>query len=89
MKRSDIIKIIIDSFNMPITIISTDSEKTIQQKRAEAILKSLEDSGMLPPGYMKPIPFEDNGEQYPLVPGDFKNEDDIWCTPGVNEWKKE
>lgn len=54
---------------------------------AENILNWIEEKGMLPPGYMKPIPFEDDGKQYPLVPGDFKNKDGIWCTPGVNEWE--
>ena len=48
------------------------------------ILEALENVGMLPPGYMKPI----SGGP-PLIPGDFKNEQGVWCTPGVNEWEPE
>lgn len=50
--------------------------------------RDLQDAGMLPPGYMKPIPFESDGKQYPLIPGDFKY-NGVWCTPGVNEWEPE
>ncbi len=56
---------------------------------ASVILKELEKEGMKPPGYMKPIPFESDGNQYPLIPGDFKNDKGIWCTPGVQEWESE
>lgn len=54
----------------------------------KAILHHLEFLGMLPPGYMKPIEFFE-GKQYPLIPGDFKNEEGIWCTPGFREWEPE
>lgn len=53
------------------------------------LLDTIELQGMLPPGYLKPIPFESDGRQYPLVPGDFKNDAGIWCTPGINEWEPE
>jgi len=56
--------------------------------QAENLLCHLEEKGMLPPGYLKPIPFYD-GYQYPLIPGDFKNEKGLWCTPGVCEWESE
>lgn len=52
------------------------------------IIKLCEDLGMLPPAWMKPIPFHD-GKQYPLVPGDFKNDEGIWCTPGYHGWEDE
>jgi ferritin-like protein len=55
---------------------------------AEILVRKLEELGMEPPGYMKPIPFI-NGKQYPLIPGDFQNDAGIWCTPGVNEWEPE
>ena len=61
----------------------------IELVSADEILEGLEHMGMQPPGYMKPIPFEDDGKQYPLVPGDFKNNNGIWCTPGVQEWEDE
>lgn len=44
---------------------------------------------MAPPGYMKPIAFDKNGKQYPLIPGNFKDENGIWCIPGVREWEDE
>lgn len=56
---------------------------------SDNLLTLMELSGMLPPGYMKPIPFESDGRQYPLIPGDFPNDQRIWCTPGVNEWEPE
>lgn len=56
---------------------------------ADSLLYMIEKAGMLPPGYLKPIPFESDGRQYPLVPGDFKNDASIWCTPGINEWEPE
>ena len=55
---------------------------------ARRALSICEEAGMLPPGYLKPISFE-NGKQYPLIPGDFLNVQGIWCTPGVNEWELE
>lgn len=55
---------------------------------AEKVLEVIEEAGMLPPGYLKPIPFE-SGTQYPLIPGDFQNDMGIWCTPGINEWEIE
>lgn len=61
---------------------------TMDSDWVEQILSTVEELGMLPPGYMKPIPFV-NGKQYPLVPGDFKNDDGVWCTPGVQEWEPE
>lgn len=55
---------------------------------ANIILYCLENGGMSPPGYLKPIPFIE-GKQYPLVPGDFQREDGIWCIPGVQEWESD
>ncbi len=56
---------------------------------AHWVITYLEEMGMAPPGYMKPIPFEADGKQYPLIPGDFPNDKDIWCTPGVRQWEEE
>ena len=56
---------------------------------ADEILEYLEGNGMFPPGYMKSIPFESDGNQYPLVPGNFKDDKGVWCTPGVQEWEPE
>lgn len=55
---------------------------------ANELVALIEQAGMLPPGYMKPIEFFE-GKQYPLIPGDFKNEEGIWCTPGIREWESE
>lgn len=82
MKRSQMVLIIAESLIEP--HYPDDPEK-----EASCILRRLERYGMLPPGYMKPIPIESNGKQYPLVPGDFQNDNNIWCTPGVNEWEPE
>jgi hypothetical protein len=57
---------------------------------AEAALNSvLENVKMIPPPSLKPVPFEDDGKQYPLVPGDIKNENGVWCTPGYHGWEPE
>jgi hypothetical protein len=85
MKRSDAIDSIVyhclswdglDTCGVPAEEIAND------------ILTHLEKLGMLPPGYCKPIPFESDGKQYPLIPGDFKI-NGVWCTPGRNEWEPE
>ncbi len=55
----------------------------------DRVLEIAEENGMAPPGIMKPLPFDEEGRQYPLIPGDFKNEKGIWCTPGVQEWEDE
>lgn len=81
MKRSEVIKLIESLFEI--------APNHDNNANAENLLCHLEELGMLPPGYMKPIPFESDGKQYPLIPGDFRNNDNIWCTPGVNEWEKE
>jgi hypothetical protein len=52
---------------------------------AKLILDETDKIGMLPPGYLKPIP----DGCHPLVPGDFLNDNGIWCTPGVQEWEPE
>lgn len=87
MKRSEMVEILRSSFiehmNCSENCCKNDEEMY------SSILKDLENTGMLPPGYMKPIPFGGDGKQYPLVPGDFKNEEGVWCTPGVNEWEPE
>jgi hypothetical protein len=48
------------------------------------LLFSLEHKGMLPPCALIPIP----NDETPLVPGDFKNDEGVWCTP-KHEWEKE
>lgn len=53
-----------------------------------SILEWIEQLGMLPPEGLIPILFEEDGKQYPLVPGDFKNNKNIWCTP-KNQWESE
>lgn len=70
-------------------LLEMDDMQLISNYWPELILKKIEDKGMAPPGYMKPIPFESDGQQYPLVPGDFKNDLNIWCTPGQQEWEPE
>ena len=85
MKRSEMLKII--SNNLYDT--SLDSSEEQCKATADFILSIIEEQGMSPPGYMKPIPFESDGRQYPLVPGDFKNDEGIWCTPGIQEWEPE
>lgn len=55
---------------------------------AEHVLNGVEKIGMSPPESLKPIPFDENGNQHPLVPGDLKNGVGIWC--GIsNEWESE
>jgi hypothetical protein len=86
MKRSQMINIITEvvvnsRFEHPLDL---DSESI-----AEEFLETIEKAGMSPPGYMKPIPFESDGKQYPLIPGDFPNARGVWCTPGVQEWEPE
>lgn len=56
---------------------------------ANQILTTVEVLGMLPPPWMKPLPIESDGYQYPLVPGDFKDDNGIWCTPGYHGWEPE
>lgn len=88
MKRSEmqnkIIKFILDNkqnFN--------EIDFSVAYSFSDEILFLLEKEGMNPPGYMKPIPFESDGKQYPLIPGDFKNDEGVWCTPGIQEWEPE
>ena len=85
MKRSEIIGIIT-------RYLYTNSKHVGDfleiKKDANELLKLLEQAGMEPPSHMKPIPFE-NGIQYPLVPGDMKNDNGIWCTPGYFGWEPE
>lgn len=50
---------------------------------AQHVITALEKFDFAPPGYMKPI------QGAPLIPGDFKNEEGVWCTPGVREWEPE
>lgn len=70
--------------------VSSENEPNLTEYEAtEQLLSVMEKAGMSPPGYMKPIPFDEVDIQYPLVPGDFKNEGGIWCTPGVQEWEPE
>lgn len=82
MKRSEAIKIVADKLN------GRQKPLDLQEEISE-VLKEFELLGMLPPGYFKPIPFESDGKQYPLVPGDFKNKQEIWCTPEQHEWEPE
>lgn len=83
MKRSEMFKIILAQLHGP------DTNYPGHHDDALAMLYVIERAGMMPPGYMKPIPFESDGKQYPLVPGDFQNDEGVWCTPGVQEWEPE
>lgn len=87
MKRNQMVDNIYSSLTFFYS--NKDYPEKLQRQIADYILDHIEDAGMLPPGYMKPIPFESNGKQYPLIPGDFKNEKDEWCTPGIHEWEPE
>lgn len=53
------------------------------------ILDVVEELGMIPPSSWKLVPFETDGKQYPLVPGDFKLDDGKWYTPGLHGWESE
>lgn len=86
MKRSDLIKELALEMQNWMTAPSSDNDYLYE---AGFVLNFLERKGMAPPGYMKPIPFESDGNQYPLVPGDFQNEKGTWCTPGQQEWEPE
>lgn len=81
MKRSEMLELISK-------LLDAGIDDFPKADRAENLLCHLEQCCMLPPGHMKPLPFE-NGKQYPLVPGDFLNDEGIWCTPGINEWEPE
>ncbi len=81
MKRSEMLELI---KNIWANSTSWRSDDIV----AEKILRTIEEAGMLPPGYLKPIPFHED-KQYPLVPGDFLNEKGEWCTPGRQEWEPE
>lgn len=81
MKRSEMIDLIYEEYN--------NLSGSLSKSSVEIILNIIEKAGMLPPAYMKPVKFESDGKQYPLVPGDFKNEQGIWCTPGHWGWESE
>lgn len=88
MKRSYMVKFMQDEWKKHVYNVAS-VEESGTYKACDNLLKQMEKAGMFPPGYMKPIPFESDGKQYPLVPGDFKNNDNIWCTPGIQEWEEE
>ena len=81
-KRRDVLDSMLENFRQAKRKGKSDEEAL------DGLLTFLEEKGMKPPGYLKPIPFYD-GKQYPLIPGDFKNENDVWCTPGIQEWEDE
>jgi hypothetical protein len=81
MKRGDMVREIK-------SIIATCGPTQPTIVTAEQVLSRIEAIGMLPPGYPKPIPICQDGNYYPLIPGDFKI-DGVWCTPGINEWEPE
>lgn len=91
MKRSEMVEHIkhelLDFFDI-YGLTSDKAKPYVLKCRTEGLLDMLEGFGMRPPRYMKPIPFESDGTQYPLVPGDFK-ENGVWCTPVVQEWEPE
>lgn len=87
MKRSYMIKIIRQKLIG--TAITGPPINVLSPEFPEQILMFMEHLGMQPPVRMKPIPFESNGKQYPLIPGDFKNEEGIYCTPGSFGWEPE
>ena len=82
MKRSEMVERIQ-------TLIAFNMHNMPLDKLATGLLYCLEQMGMSPPGYMKPIPLDADGKQHPLVPGDFQNEAGVWCTPGQREWELE
>ena len=81
MKRSEALKQLEE-------ILQEANGHLAEEINAEWLLGRIEQMGMQPPSHMKPIPFE-NGIQYPLVPGDMKNDNGIWCTPGYFGWEPE
>ena len=85
MKRSEMINKLADIVHENRRATFTVSSEDL----AEMLLKAIEECRMKPPGYMKPIPFAEDGYQYPLVPGDFQNDKGVWCTPGQQEWESE
>lgn len=94
MKRSEMIQNIASELVCEQTNhISWDKAQEV----AERVLARIEKDGMTPPPSLKPIPYETyykypdkvRSEQYPLVPGDFKDDNGIWCTPGYHGWEKE
>lgn len=85
MKRSEMIKLIARHISYARFV----NANNFDELHADHLLHEMEQAGMLPPGHMKPIPYASDGKQYPLIPGDFQNEKDVWCTPGVNEWEPE
>lgn len=91
MKRSDMINFMYEEIKEALEArkYSNETDGRYWHRRMTSLLDMMEGFGMAPPGYMKPIPFESDGKQYPLVPGDFTNDVGIWCTPGVREWEKE
>lgn len=58
-------------------------------EEGETVLNFLEKQGMAPPETFVLVPIESDGNQYPLVPGDFKLEDGLWYTPQQRVWDKE
>lgn len=87
MKRSEMVLKLTKAYS--IRHVMVEGRYITPQVFMDEILQYIEDLGMAPTGYMKPIPIESNGKQYPLVPGDFQNDKGIWCTPGVQEWEPE
>ena len=70
MKRSDMVLLIMDTLR---NYVTTTRDLEVASRK---VLKRMEDAGISPPGYMKPIPCDNYGRQYPLVPGDFQDEED-------------
>jgi hypothetical protein len=91
MKRSKMLQIIETAIDQSCGADPDTGERLYPplENIAYVVLMTIENAGMLPPGYMKPLLRDNEGNQYPLVPGDFKNDQNVWCTPGVNEWEKE
>jgi len=84
MKRSEMVNLIAKAFEYARWVDADNMD----HYHADHLLLELEQTGMLPPAWMKPIEIVD-GKQYPLVPGDFKDDNGIWCTPGYHGWETE
>lgn len=95
MKRSEMIQRMVENWfglfpdEFPENNNVSEDIYNLTWNNMDKLLSTVEYYGMSPPGYMQPIPFELDGKQYPLIPGDFQNEKGIWCTPGVQEWEPE
>lgn len=88
MKRRHMIMDIASELILQLIEYHIDLDYGKAQEVADKILTRQEKEGMLPPGYLKPIPFI-NGKQYPLIPGDFQNQQGIWCHPDQHEWESD